>query len=109
MTVTPIPNLATYRSILSANRVVIVDFWAEWCGPCRMIKPRFEALSAQYPQVKCVSVNVDEAAEVAQAEGVRAMPTFALFYGGKKVRELVGADPSALANAFAELAQKPQL
>lgn len=106
MAVTAVPNLAAYRSILSSNRLVIVDFWAEWCGPCRMIKPRFELLATQYPQVKCVSVNVEEARDVAQAEGVRAMPTFALFCGGDKVKEVVGADPNALALAFAELAQK---
>lgn len=104
--ITAVPNLPTYRSIISANRAVIIDFWAEWCGPCRMIKPRYEALAAQYPQIKCLSVDVEEVRDVAREERVRAMPTFVVYSDGKKVGELVGPSPSSLEMAFAELAQK---
>ncbi|NPD14271.1 thioredoxin [Xinfangfangia sp. D13-10-4-6] len=75
---------------------VVVDFWAEWCGPCRMIGPALEELAAEYEgKVKIVKVNVDENPEAPAALGVRGIPALFLFKGGEVVSNKVGAAPKA--------------
>ena len=79
---------------------VVVDFWAEWCGPCRMIGPALEELAEEYAgKVKIVKVNVDENMETPAQLGVRGIPALFLFKGGEVVSNKVGAAPkAALAN-----------
>ncbi|HSR09955.1 MAG TPA: thioredoxin, partial [Thermodesulfobacteriota bacterium] len=73
-----------------------VDFWASWCGPCRMIGPVFEELSGQYAgKVKFVKVNVDENPKTPATYGVRGIPTLIMFKEGKIVEQVVGAVPKA--------------
>lgn len=75
---------------------VVVDFWAEWCGPCRMIGPALEELATQYAgQVKIVKVNVDENPESPAQLGVRGIPALFLFKDGQVVSNKVGAAPKA--------------
>lgn len=75
---------------------VVVDFWAEWCGPCRMIGPALEELAAQYEgRVKIVKVNVDENPDSPAALGVRGIPALFMFKGGQVVSNKVGAAPKA--------------
>jgi thioredoxin 1 len=75
---------------------VVVDFWAEWCGPCRMIGPALEELAGQYAgRVKIVKVNVDENPESPAALGVRGIPAMFLFKDGQVVSNKVGAAPKA--------------
>ena len=71
--------------------LVVVDFFADWCGPCKVIAPKFEALSQEHKDIKFCKVNVDEAGEISQSSGVRAMPTFHFFKDGVKVADVVGA------------------
>ena len=75
---------------------VIVDFWAEWCGPCTMFGPIFEKAAGTYAgKVKFVKLNVDEASTTAAKFGIRSIPTIVIFNNGEKAAELVGALPEA--------------
>jgi len=73
--------------------VVLVDFWAEWCGPCRMVAPIVEELASEMPQVKFGKVNVDENQQIAQTLGITAIPTLVLYKNGQPVDRVVGLLP----------------
>ncbi|HMU85098.1 MAG TPA: thioredoxin [Leptospiraceae bacterium] len=73
--------------------LVLVDFWAEWCGPCRMVAPIVEELSSEMPQVKFAKVNVDENQRIAQTLGITAIPTLVLYKDGQPVDRVVGLLP----------------
>jgi len=97
---TPTEELKTLESIVNSSQIVVIDFTATWCGPCRVISPIFDKLSEQdaHSAVKFYKVDVDTWSDISQAAGVRAMPTFMLFNSGEKVNEVVGAMPSELEN-----------
>lgn len=91
---------AEWTAFLEENkgRLAIVDFNATWCGPCRMMAPKFAEMSEQNPDVAFGSVDVDKMDQsVVQECDINAMPTFQFFRDGKKIDELVGANPSRLA------------
>ncbi|KAL1877558.1 hypothetical protein VTK73DRAFT_8547 [Phialemonium thermophilum] len=97
-----IGSAAEWRQIVSSSTVVIADFYADWCGPCKMIAPTFESLSTKYSKPKKITfckVNVDSQPEVAQQHGVRAMPTFLVLHNGTVVNTIQGANPPALTAA----------
>jgi thioredoxin 1 len=82
------------KEVLESDQPTIVDFWASWCGPCRMIAPVFEELSSQYSgKVKFAKVNVDENPKIPANYGVRGIPTLIMFKEGKVVDQVVGAVP----------------
>ncbi len=81
--------------VLKATGKVLVDFWAEWCGPCRMIGPVLEEMAGDYPDVAFVKLNVDEAPDVAQRFNVMNIPTVLAFEGGEVKQRIVGAMPKA--------------
>lgn len=87
--------------VVNSDVPVIVDFWAEWCAPCKMIGPALEELSAEYEgKVKIVKVNIDENAGAAGQLGVRGIPAMFMFKGGEVVSNKVGAAPKSNLKAW---------
>lgn len=80
----------TFSNELQADVPVLVDFYADWCGPCRMLAPTLEEISSERNNVKIVKVNVDEAEKVAQQFGIMSIPTLMVFKSGKEVSKKVG-------------------
>jgi len=90
--------------VLKSEQPVIIDFWAEWCAPCRAIAPIVKDLAANYgDQVKIVKMNIDENPNTPGKYGVRAIPTVLAFKGGTVAEQLTGARPKS---AFEEMVQK---
>ena len=96
MATVPVTDATFGAEVINSPVPVVVDFWAEWCGPCRMIGPALEELSTQYgDRVKIAKVNVDENPNTAAQLGVRGIPALFVFKDGKPVSNRAGAAPKA--------------
>ncbi|MBP6340365.1 MAG: thioredoxin [Faecalibacterium sp.] len=83
------------QEVLQSEKPVLLDFWASWCGPCRMLSPIVDEVAEERGDVKVGKVNVDEQPELAGEFGVMSIPTLLVFEQGKLVRQVVGARPTA--------------
>ncbi|MFB6345179.1 MAG: thioredoxin [bacterium] len=97
------------EEVEKSDRPVVVDFWAEWCAPCKQLAPRLEELDRDYENVKFTAVDVDENQGLAQSFGVRSIPTLIFFNDGNKVHEQTGAvTKPSLRDAISEAFELPE-
>nr|CAG25528.1 thioredoxin [Suberites ficus] len=91
----------------AAKKWVVIDFTASWCGPCKMIAPKFEEMEKQFTNVAFYKIDVDDNDEVAEAQGISAMPTFKFFYDGveEKSKTMKGANEAKLRSTLEEISK----
>ncbi len=90
-------NGQNFVDTIKNNKVVVVDFWAPWCGPCRMLAPTIEELSKDFEGKAVIAkVNTDEAPEIAAQFGIRSIPTVLFFKNGELVDQMIGAAPKGI-------------
>ena len=95
MGVQPVSDSEFDKEVLSSSTPVLVDFWAEWCGPCKQLMPVIEEISGELPGVKVTKVNIDQNPESPQKYGVRGIPTLIIFKDGRAIGTKVGALPKS--------------
>ncbi|MFN7103892.1 MAG: thioredoxin [Pseudorhizobium sp.] len=101
MATVKVDNSNFQAEVLESTQPVVVDFWAEWCGPCKMIGPSLEEISNEMAgKVKVVKLNIDENPELAAKFGVRSIPTLAMFKDGEVADIKVGAAPKTALSAW---------
>ncbi|KAG5927362.1 hypothetical protein E4U42_002305 [Claviceps africana] len=103
-----IKSPSEWQSLLSGTTIVVADFYADWCGPCKQIAPIFQRLASQHASPKKVAfakVNVDSQPEIAQQNRVSAMPTFKIFQNASCIQTIQGADATGLSQAVAKAVQ----
>lgn len=101
MATVKVDNSNFQAEVLESAEPVVVDFWAEWCGPCKMIGPSLEEISNELAgKVKIVKVNIDENPEIAAKFGVRSIPTLAMFKAGEVADIKVGAAPKTALSSW---------
>ena len=97
-----VTDASFHSDVISAERPVLVDFWAEWCGPCRQIGPALEELNDELAGVDIVKINIDENPDAPTRYGVRGIPTMILFKNGEIAATAVGARPKSAIKAWLE-------
>ena len=81
--------------VLMSDKPVVVDFWAEWCGPCKMVAPILEEIAAENEGITIAKLNVDENPQTAASYGITSIPTMNIYQGGQVVKTIIGAKPKA--------------
>ena len=86
-------NTADFRAALNGEKALVVDFWAAWCGPCRMMAPAVEEVAEERPDIKVGKINVDEQPELTSRFGITCFPTLVVMKNGQIVNQAVGSRP----------------
>ena len=94
-------SVEEFNEVTGGEGLVMVDFYADWCGPCKMIAPKIDEYAEKYSSVTFVKVNIDQ---VQAAPDISSIPTFRFYKGGKQVAEVVGANPAVLEAKISEMA-----
>lgn len=81
------------NEIVKADKPVLVDFWASWCGPCRMLSPTIDEIAEEHPEIRVCKINIDDEAELAIRHGVMSVPTLMIFKNGEIAQTAVGVRP----------------
>ena len=81
------------QEVINSDKPVLLDFWASWCGPCRMVAPILDEIAEERDDIKVAKVNVDEEGDLAQQFGIMSIPTLMVVKGGRVVRKVAGARP----------------
>ncbi|RKF82129.1 Thioredoxin [Golovinomyces cichoracearum] len=108
MSIIHIGSSAQFSRILSSSKVVVADFYADWCGPCRAIAPFYESLATKHSKANRLTftkIDVDNHQDIAQRYSVRSMPTFMIFSSGSVIKTISGADKSGLRSAIESAVQ----
>ena len=104
-----IDSTSQFSALLSSSTIVVADFYADWCGPCKQIAPIFEQLSAQLSRpnkITFAKIDTDKQQDLSRSYGVKAMPTFMVFKNARLVEFIEGADPKKLSNVVRDLANE---
>jgi thioredoxin 1 len=91
----PVTDATFAADVLGSDKPVVVDFWAEWCGPCKMIAPILEEIARDNDGITIVKLNVDENPQTAASYGITSIPTMNVYSGGEIVKTIIGAKPKA--------------
>lgn len=95
MNTTKITKLNFEQEVMKSDKPVLIDFWASWCMPCKMISPVVDEIAKEMPEIKVVKVNIDEQPELASAFNVMSIPTLTVMKNGKIVNTMVGVRPKS--------------
>ncbi len=90
------------KEVMESSKTVLLDFWATWCGPCRMIAPSLEEIANEYPEITVGKIDVDESQDLARQFRVQSIPKLVVIKNGQVVREAVGAQPKSKILAMLE-------
>ncbi len=93
MSVIHVDKNSFQEEVVNSSKTVLLDFWASWCGPCRMVAPILDEIAQERSDIKVCKVNVDEQPELARQFGIMSIPTLMVFKDGKVVNQTVGARP----------------
>lgn len=95
MSVITITSANFEKEVLKSDKPVLIDFWAPWCGPCRMVSPVVEEIAAEHPEIKVGKINVDEQQELARKYRIMSIPSLYVFKNGEVANKVIGAVPKA--------------
>jgi len=95
MSIVNVKNETFHQEVINSSKPVLLDFWASWCGPCRMVGPILEEIAAERPDIKVCKVNVDEEPELASRFRIVSIPTLMVIKDGQIVTQSMGAKPKA--------------